>query len=398
MDMRYIARQVAQKVDSVLCLRKLLGTILKLAITIQHGNNTIVRITTPNRIGHLIPEAELFIKEIKLGRISVINPVIIDYHQAPFANKEFKNMLARYFKIIKLPWVPQQVAKHAHVKSKYDRRIEDYIMGLNGTDRVYEIQSQWGDRGPIFSPDDYKDSAGDLLRQIGWNPEQPYVCIHARENGYAPKERNNRNSDIYSYLKAIRYFVDRGLNVIRMGDPTMKRVDFGLGFFDYALSELRNDKNDIVLASQCKLFLGCASGASWMASCFHVPTMQVNMFPLYWSDHGLLNCLGLPRIAENIESGLPMHYRQICESRVLNWTDPDHLMSLGIRLRPNTDEDIYKFSIESLNRVNGAYEDTSQDLLLQKTLSGYIKDGSRCNMNASPCSRYFLRKWAHLIL
>lgn len=93
-----------------------------------------------------------------------------------------------------------------------------------------------------------------------------FVALHVRDSGFYGSARMvTRNADITTYEPAIRYLIDLGYIVVRMGDAKMVGIDdmivrCGPGLIDYAHSDLKSDFLDCYLCSQCVFFIGLASG------------------------------------------------------------------------------------------------------------------------------------------
>ena len=90
-----------------------------------------------------------------------------------------------------------------------------------------------------------------------------HVCVHARESGYHKESgidsQSHRNADILSFVPAMRFLVDRGFTVVRMGDPTMHPLPPMEGVIDYCHHPARDPWLDIYLVASAQFFVGCMS-------------------------------------------------------------------------------------------------------------------------------------------
>jgi len=115
-------------------------------------------------------------------------------------------------------------------------------------------------------------------------PGRPFVTVHVRDSGfYNDTNRTTRNADIRSYEPAFRYLIESGFIVVRLGDPSMVRIDdmvarCGPGLVDYPHLPARSTFLDIYLAASCEFFLGCNSGVQALAIIFNKPSCLVNYY------------------------------------------------------------------------------------------------------------------------
>jgi putative glycosyltransferase (TIGR04372 family) len=111
-----------------------------------------------------------------------------------------------------------------------------------------------------------------------------FVAVHVRDSGfYNDPERSTRNGDIFNYEPAIRYLIEKGYIVVRMGDPSMIPIGniverCGSNLIDYAHSKIRSPLVDCYLVSNCDFFIGLASGIWALAIVFEKPTVLVNFY------------------------------------------------------------------------------------------------------------------------
>ncbi len=140
--------------------------------------------------------------------------------------------------------------------------------------------------------------ARDAFMHLGIPQDAPYVCLHVRDIGtYAETEASGgyRSANIANYEQAIDCAISRGLWVIRIGDPKMKRAPFKKEkFIDYAFSEHKSDLLDLYLMKNCQLFLCTASGPAEVALLFQKDMILSNITglslgsPFKYGDLGLI--------------------------------------------------------------------------------------------------------------
>ena len=172
--------------------------------------------------------------------------------------------------------------------------------GLNSTIR-YRPGSIWenvdilnhGERVALQIPKSHELELESRLRSLGVPPGAWFVCVHAREHGYAKvmkpyshnipasyrhEQEDHRNVDIRDFFPTIDYIKSMGGMVVRMGDPSMTPIGDIDGVIDYPFTEHWSMPMDLYLISRCRFVLGCNSGFSWcFPHCFNKPVLTTNI-------------------------------------------------------------------------------------------------------------------------
>jgi len=177
-----------------------------------------------------------------------------------------------------------------------------------------------------------------------------FACLHVREGGYSGDWDNFRNADITTYISSIKEITERGGWVVRMGDPTMKKLPELDRVIDYPFTCSRSSIMDVYLLLECDLFIGTSSGILDTAFLLGKPVVLSNMTS--W-----LNVLPLKKGDLSIFK----HIYSIPEKRFLSikewllrasmikeetWSSPDW------ELVDNTEEEILSVVREKLNAEN----------------------------------------------
>lgn len=127
------------------------------------------------------------------------------------------------------------------------------------------------------------------LERIGIDVYKKFAVIFARDNfyfeKYHPKYDNSRleskNVDINSFVMSIRYLIESGYQVIRVGKGSFKEANINdHHYFDITNHNLRTDSLEMYLISKCNIFLGTNSGLSYLATfLFKKPCFITNHLP-----------------------------------------------------------------------------------------------------------------------
>jgi len=193
----------------------------------------------------------------------------------------------------------QQFIRRSIIKLMRILQIFDVLyrpMGLHSTIRISGASTymhsdivSYGSRVVFRIPESHEPVLEEKLRDLGISADDWFVCTHAREHGfyvdligadrevYRPEVSDHRNVDIRTYFPAFDYIRSKGGIVVRMGDPSMTRIDGIHGVIDYPFTEHWSMLMDLYLVSKCRFFLGCSSGISAEFTLpFGVPALITN--------------------------------------------------------------------------------------------------------------------------
>ncbi len=123
-----------------------------------------------------------------------------------------------------------------------------------------------------------------LKKNTNYSEGQKIVTIHFRDEIYRNDKgrRMYRNSSIKNSYDAIKYLIQKGYYVIRVGNLSKDKFDFNnKNFLDYSFSELISEKLDLLLIKNSSFFIGTQSGLTEIAYLFNVPVMLLNMYQLF---------------------------------------------------------------------------------------------------------------------
>ncbi len=193
----------------------------------------------------------------------------------------------------------------------------------------------------------------EILRKIGINDYNWFVCLHVRESGFWQDKgiEEYRNANIKNYIKAIQRIKDLGGITIRMGDQSMTKLPNIDGLIDYPFSSQKSNEMDIYLLKNCKLFIGMQSGILDVAILFSRPIIITNMiswlfpFPPKKGDLGILKHMYLKESGDKINLKNRMN---------LGWDANGHkINSEKYELVENTPDEILDIIEEHFNQKTG---------------------------------------------
>lgn len=240
--------------------------------------------------------------------------------------------------------------------------------GLNSTIR-YSAGSTFeavdilnhGERVALQIPKSHELELESQLKALGVPADAWFVCVHAREHGYAMEikpyrhkippsyrheQEDHRNVDIMDFFPAIDYIKSMGGMVVRMGDPSMTPIGTIDGVIDYPFTEYWSMPMDLYLISRCRFVLGCNSGFSWcFPHCFDKPVLVTNIScssnTACWPYSN--NIFLFMHAVEN-SSGRVISPKEMCHPSLAainpDMDDTVSFDSLGYRWQPNSPDEI----------------------------------------------------------
>ncbi|OGT39844.1 MAG: hypothetical protein A3E81_01600 [Gammaproteobacteria bacterium RIFCSPHIGHO2_12_FULL_36_30] len=242
-----------------------------------------------SRIGHFTLNTHLLLCALKHNTYPEENNSIHFYYtqtHVPICNMFLYKMWSRVIRILP-PWG----AFWAHVndiliivlKEKYYSPFKKMFEDTEGGYDRWNFQKN-KDRFLFFTEEE-KKLGGDLKRKLGIPESSQFVCIFVRDDEYlkvtmpdsAWYNENFRNADIKNYIPAIKFLIQNGFYVIRMGKLVENPLDIGDSrFIDYANHPLKSDFLDIYLSAHCFFFIGTSSGLDGVPRMLNRPVIATN--------------------------------------------------------------------------------------------------------------------------
>ncbi len=348
-------------------------------------------------IGHLCIDVDCYLKEGILGLRPHYNAVLLASCKY-VANAHLLNYWEKHLKIIRSPAVCLLLRPLSEIKStRY--HVHRYSSWIDANAEVYDIQRRYAGKPPLLSLADADSTRGwVLLRELGIPRDAWFVCVHAREDGYAPNgDQSYRNSDIRDYFPAIRSIIDRGGWVIRVGDPTMKPIPEMERVIDYVHLPIKSDWMDIFLVASCRFFLGCESGLAGVANVFGRPSVTVNNAPLSCVLSVCQDDISVPKLVWSTKEERYLSFKEIFSSSVANYRYGEAYDRAALRVVDNMPDDIQGAVIEMLDRIEGKLVYTEDDKELQRRFKLLMNKTHYSYGSLSHIGRDFMQKYSHLL-
>lgn len=234
-----------------------------------------------------------------------------------------------------------------------------------------EVDREWESSGrmPLLQlPSEIRERGANLLRKMGLDDDQWFVCFHVREGDHRPSYRGP-NADVATYVPAMQEVVRRGGVAIRMGNPDMQPIEERPGIIDYAHSVRRADWLDVYLWASCRFFVGTGSGPIHVPGTFGVPVLMTNtsavgMFPSY-SPGSMMITKHFIDSKSRQEVSLDVALR-----RGAGWNWSADLAKQDLELRDNSPEEILEAVIDMFDRGSTELSQNQKELADRRRIVG----------------------------
>ena len=168
-----------------------------------------------------------------------------------------------------------------------------------------------------------------LAQMAGLDPAKPMVLLHVRESGYRqrPAQRQQqldrlRDARVETYRSAVMWMVERGYQVIRIGDATMTPCPWP-GVVDLAKAPWRIDAFELWVALNSRFFVCGDSGPYLLALLGGVPCVSVNTFRLGYNTIGAKDLYIVKRVFDRVQNRLLSVAEQLDEGFLRGPIDVD---------------------------------------------------------------------------
>ncbi|MBX3503165.1 MAG: TIGR04372 family glycosyltransferase [Alphaproteobacteria bacterium] len=350
-----------------------------------------IRLTHPERIGHLALEPDCYAKDKMLARRREITVLLADPDK--IANPCLLELWRQHYIVVRSP----RLMRFLRPLQQYpflDRFLIAYAVAINDTATCYTTHRNWGRRDPLLKlPPPQRQAGRALLAKMGVPEGAWFVCVHSREGGYSPHDEHlhsYRNSDIHDYVPAMQAIVAAGGWCIRVGDPTMRPLSPPIsGVIDYALSPHKSAGMDVFLAAECRFMLGNSSGLYILAATFGKPCALANQAPLS-GVYGIgIDDLAIPKRLKR--DGAFLSVGSLLRSPAGNYRFSEQYEEEGLEIVNNTPAEILALTTEMLERLGGAAVYTADDEARQDRFRSLFAKGHYSYGAASRIGRDFLR-------
>lgn len=245
-------------------------------------------------------------------------------------------------------------------------------------DRVFDAE----DTVKYFRLAQHEEQEGQYKKEM-MGLQGPFVCVSCRDSVYLETilptidchYHDFRDSDINKFASSAEYLSKEGVSVVRMGRFVKNRVEFD-NCIDYA-NEYYDELLDIVLAKDCKFYIGDSSGIVWLPMVLNRPVALRNWIPVFldsetlpYNPHNLL----IFKKYYNKNENRFLSVKEMMEIEKKVKYNGNLYTQYGIEVIENSEEEILDLVMEMNARLDGKWIETPEDIELQRKYQRIYKE------------------------
>jgi len=357
-----------------------------------------------DRLGHLALNTHLFLIRRKLRgdkrKFLILSP---SKNNKSIANKTLWGMFLILFKSeLNIKTMCSTSIYHVADFFKYELRL----IGLSSPMRMDSKEKEFllGVETVTFNREQQK--YGDrLIDSMPIPKNKEIVTIFARDSSfldnYFPEidwsYHSYRDCDIVTYIDAIKFLIERGYVVIRIGSEFSKTLDLQHeNFFEYSLSDFKSSFLDLYLVYKSKFVIGSTSGATDIAVVFNVPFLGVNYAPFVESPLGKNDLFIQKKLTDN-KHIIPFK-DIVSDERYYSYNGNEMKSKYGLSYIDNTNEEILNATKEMHDKIASNRQfNREQENLIQRYQNDYCRK-NKWSSRPAPISLGWLKDNQNLYL
>ena len=251
-------------------LKKHIETALKKSFFFHGVKQIFIDQDWQGNIGHLNILPYYAGESVRLGKKISIRSL----DKGNIANPFYLSFIAEHFSLDFHQYAPDKAFSPRNTGSTF-------FEGEAGAFKNFDFEREFDDAGAILpSPRNAWKFRNYIIKELGWEPCSRIVTLNVRDRKVSRSSTNlARSASISTYVPGIEALVRRGYRIIRVGGPDQEELPTINGFFDYARSNFKSDRNDIFLLATADFHIGSSSGLSLVPLAFGRPCLMLNWFP-----------------------------------------------------------------------------------------------------------------------
>ena len=318
----------------------------------------IVKLWT-NRIGEFCLENEAFLYKVKNYKsYQDKNFIVLSYlHEKDLANKTLYNLYRNVFQKYRNIYIFENNFINKYLQYLLTNKFihKKYICDIGQRSNAYEL---FINKRPIIEFKKQEIVKGkNILQKL--NIKKPFVCIFARDSQYLDTNfkyhdwsyHDYRDADINTYELAIKYLIEKGYSIIRLGSVVKQELTFKHPqCVDYPYSDFQSDFMDIFLVSQCEFAIGGHSGMLDICNAFSKPRIGVNHIPIDAPSYSTKNDIYIPKKIILDKNYISLKkYLELMQNSSLSYFKQKTYEKLNLKIENNTPLEILMVVKEYLN-------------------------------------------------
>ncbi|MDP3255189.1 TIGR04372 family glycosyltransferase [Bosea sp. (in: a-proteobacteria)] len=257
--------------------------LMRLLGEIDFSNCAVFFLSSTEALGHAVLDPFYFIAQNKdsFDRLIFIGPPRANYRPASRACLQIVEQYGEYYEttsdiLLNLSWMSlghHQAGRFTFVIDHYWMLLRHAVHRTRDPADSYR-HNEWHLELPAY----YAEVAENFAKRHGIDLDRPFVVMHVRDKGYhGIALQSYRDSAVENYREAVEYLLDRGFQVIRIGDKSMPKLDLQrTGYFETPFLSGYAYEIDPYLIAKSRFMIGCQSGPCAFARALGVPILTVN--------------------------------------------------------------------------------------------------------------------------
>jgi len=325
------------------------------------------------RIGHFAANTELYLCERKMG---INTPKFTDrYYDIFWIDGPISNIALLEKWKDKLLIFPKWILYPIYFFNSFFRGFDRYQIGQN-TSWDRDVLGLYEKLPPNIEFDNNEILAGEeMLEEIGVRNHSKIVCLTVRDSEYLSNHlpytdwsyHNYRDSDIEKYELAVKALVNLGYIVIRMGVCSKHPITIDhKNVIDYAFKDMHDPFLDLYIAYKCEFCISVGTGFDALPIIFRKPILYVNTLPLGYINSMGSNVLIIYKHHIDSLSKIELSPHEVFDRGVGYCMETKCYPDKMVSLLDNSDIEILDATIEMVERLEGAWIETPEEIEIQK--------------------------------
>jgi putative glycosyltransferase (TIGR04372 family) len=383
-----------------------IGFFIPILVLVQKFYNYKICLMRTDRLGHLALNTQLFFVRNKEGLNKDLNYFLIapSINSSNIANKDLLSLYIEYSKNlhnVRIICSDSLYFFFDYSRTLFSSKIFFSTLKATTSGNEFLLSEQM-----VSFTEKQKNIGDDILIKMGINKNNKLVSIYTRDSGFLENQDNQidwsyhdyRDTNIESYLKAIKYLIKEGYTVIRIGSEYSKSLGYiNDKYIEYNLSNYKSKFMDLYFPYISSFMIGCKSGATDVSVVFNTPILNTDL--TIFSEFALgKNDLFIQKKLLH-EKGHIIPFKDLISDKKYYLYDGNKMNSLyGISYLDNSEHEILEATKEMHKKIMGNFElSTAQNFLLKRYHKEYCKKNKLSQMPA-PISISWLEKNNHLYL
>lgn len=355
---------------------RIFSPILKIKIGFFYGE----------RIGHLSQDAEIYLAEKSLNLFEKSYEFF--FIGGKVSNKFLVTLIKR--KIFISSFVSLIYSANRLIKGYEKYEYIPAVIRNYGSRDLSGVLPKTKPHLEFIKEENYKGK--DFLKKIGCNKK--FICLSIRDSAYLTNSfpendftyHDYRDSDINTYKKAINYLIDKDYFIIRMGKMVNDEFDItNSNFFDYAVSDKKEDFLDIWLMANCEFCVSTSTGLDNVSDIFRVPIVYVNALAHANFSSWNPRCIWVPKKIISKHDNKELSLNELIQNGAIGFPEKGTFQEVldknNLTFINNSEDEILDGVIEMHKKLNGIWKNSIEIENRQKVFWNRLKTWNRFKFN-----------------